>query len=91
MIILPDKAKQLLEASTCITKVSDCLAGWEDDFQVPLQYSTATMVNFGKGCLNSLATLLKMGSRSDNLCVNVATKYTSYICIHGAAVANLCC
>ena len=32
-----------------------------------------------------------MGSRSDNLCVNVATKYTSYICIHGAAVANLCC
>ena len=36
-------------------------------------------------------TLLKMGSRSDNLCVNVATKYTSYICIHGATVANLCC
>ena len=34
--------------------------------------------------------LLKMGSRSDNLCVNVATKYTSYICIHSAAVANLC-
>ena len=33
-------------------------------------------------------SLLKMGSRSDNLCVNVATKYTSYICIHGAAVAN---
>ena len=32
-----------------------------------------------------------MGSRSDNLCVNIATKYTSYICIHGAAVANLCC
>ena len=39
----------------------------------------------------SRSTLLKMGSRSDNLCVNVATKYTSYICIHGAAVANLCC
>ena len=37
------------------------------------------------------SALLKMGSRSDNLCVNVATKYTSYICIHGAAVANLCC
>ena len=35
--------------------------------------------------------LLKMGSRSDNLCVNVATKYTSYIYIHGATVANLCC
>ena len=51
-------AKQLLEASTCITKVPDCLAGWEDDFQVPLQYSTATMVNFGKGCLNSLARLI---------------------------------
>ena len=48
VIILPDKAKQLLEASSCITKVPDCLAGWEDDFQVPLQYSTATMVNFGK-------------------------------------------
>ena len=58
MIILPDKAKQLLEASTCITKGPDCLAGWEDDFQVPLQYSTATMVNFGKGCLNSLARLI---------------------------------
>ena len=35
--------------------------------------------------------LLKMGSRSDDLCVNVATKYTSYICMHSAAVANLCC
>ena len=54
-MILPDKAKQLLEASTCITKVPDCLAGSEDDSQVPLQYSTATMVNLGKGCLNSSA------------------------------------
>ena len=41
--------------------------------------------------LQMKTSLLKMGSRSDNLCVNVATKYTSYICIHGAAVANLCC
>ena len=41
--------------------------------------------------LRLMHALLKMGSRSDNLCVNIATKYTSYIYIHGATVANLCC
>ena len=38
-----------------------------------------------------IVSTVKLGNRSDNLYVNVATKYTSYIYIQSAAVGNCCC